>query len=111
MCERVATGFLCIRRDVIEKMVEIGDTLMVGNDPECPDLFPPQRVQVGERKYKFVGEDYAFCDLYRKAFPGELIYVWPDFDFTHGATYKGNFHNWLNKKAEENPDNNLSVAA
>jgi hypothetical protein len=100
MCDRVAAGFLCIRRDVIERMVKEADTLMVGNDPECPLLFYEKFEKTGEKKSRLIGEDFAFCDDYVRIF-GEPIPVWPDFDFVHGGRYKGNFHDWLNRRAEE----------
>jgi hypothetical protein len=55
---------------------------------------------VGEGKERMVGEDFAFCDDYMRIFK-EPIPIWPDFDFVHGATYKGNYHKWLLKKSEE----------
>lgn len=97
MADRVATGFLCIRRDVIEKMVELGQWIKVGNDPECPRLFYTKYEDDG----RFIGEDFAFCDDYVRIFK-EPIWVWPDFDFTHGGRYQGNFHQWLLKKSAEN---------
>lgn len=108
MADRVATGFLCIRRDVIEKMVELGKWIKVGGDPECPRLFYTKYEEDG----RFIGEDFAFCDDYVRIF-GEPIPVWPDFDFTHGARWQGNFHEWLNKKAEESEpaESQVSTAA
>lgn len=100
MADRVATGFLCIRREVIERMVKERPTLLSGNDPEAPLLFYEKFEEAGENTVRLIGEDFAFCDDYVRIF-GEHIYVWPDFDFTHGQHFKGNFHDWLNKKAEE----------
>lgn len=103
MCERVAAGFLCIRRDVIEEMVKHRPTLQVGNDPECPLLFYEKFERIDDRRSRMIGEDYAFCDDFRELYK-EDIPVWPDFDFVHGATFKGNLHHWLNKRAEESGD-------
>lgn len=100
MADRVASGFLCIRRDVIERMVAEGKTIIVGNDPQCPKLFYEKFEPAGEKTERMIGEDFAFCDDYVRIF-GEPIAVWPDFDFTHGSRWKGNFHNWLIKKSEE----------
>jgi hypothetical protein len=100
MADRVATGFLCIRRDVIERMVKERPGLFVGNDPECPKLFYEKFIEDSPGKERMVGEDFAFCDDYIRIF-GEEIPVWPDFDFTHGARWEGNFHSFLNRKAEE----------
>lgn len=100
MADRVAAGFLCIRRDVIERMVKERPTLYAGNDPECPLLFYEKFEETEPGKVRLIGEDFAFCDDYVRIF-GEHIPVWPDFDFVHGGRFKGNFHNWLNAKAEE----------
>lgn len=100
MADRVASGFLCIRRDVIERMVKERPTLMVGNDPEAPLLFYEKFEDMGDNKVRLIGEDFAFCDDYCRIF-GEAIPVWPDFNFTHGARFTGNYHEWLNRKAEE----------
>jgi hypothetical protein len=96
MADRVATGFLCIRRDVIEKMVQLGEWIKVGHDPECPRLFYTKFEPDG----RFIGEDFSFCDDYIRIFKEEIP-VWPDFDFVHGERFKGNFHNFLNRKADE----------
>jgi hypothetical protein len=109
MADRVATGFLCIRRDVIERMVEERPSLMVGNDPECPKLFYEKFEANSDGSERMVGEDFAFCDDYLRIF-GEPIPVWPDFNFIHGARYKGNFHEWLLKKSAESAGD-MSVAA
>lgn len=100
MADRVAAGFLCIRRDVIERMVKERPTLYAGNDPECPLLFYEKFEETEPGKVRLIGEDFAFCDDYVRIF-GEHIPVWPDFTFVHGSRYTGNFHEWLNKKAEE----------
>jgi hypothetical protein len=103
MCDRVATGFLCISRPVIERMVDECKWIISGNDKECPELFYTKRepwTVNGEEGNRFIGEDFAFCDDYVRIF-GEHIPVWPDFDFTHGARFTGNFHKWLNAQAEK----------
>lgn len=103
MCDRVAAGFLCIRRDVIEQMVKARPMLYSGNDPEAPMLFYEKFEEVEPGKVRLIGEDFAFCDDYVKL-TGKPIPVWPDFNFVHGARFKGNFHEWLNRKAEERGD-------
>lgn len=96
----VPTGFLSIKRSVIEKLIsaypqqryveydrngkEIG---------EFYDLFP-QGVYDG----RWVGEDYAFCRLWT-GIMGQ-IWVVPDIDFTH-AGYEGNYHRFLMAQPKE----------
>lgn len=95
-CDRVATGFLCIERSVIEKMVEKAPVIKDHTQPDTPRLFYTYLQEDG----KFVGEDFAwskdYCDQ-----TGEHIWVWPDFDFVHNKDYKGNWHDFLCRQAEE----------
>lgn len=100
LADRVPTGFMCIRRDVIERMIAERPTLLVGNDPECPKLFYEKFEPVGDGTERMIGEDYAFCDDYVRIFK-QPIHVWPDFNFIHGSRFKGNFHQWLLKKSQE----------
>lgn len=95
MCDRVATGFLCIERSVIEEMANDAPVVRLKDRPPAPRLFYTKYLDDG----RFMGEDYAFCDDYMKRY-NEPIRVWPDFDFTHGG-YKCNFYNYLVKKIEE----------
>lgn len=110
MCDRVPTGFLCIRRDVVEAMVAECETIRAKTEVSetQPYLF---ETYVNENK-DFVGEDFAFCAKYVKKY-GEGIPVFPDFDFTHGVRWKGNFHNYLNQLAEgaQKIEQTSSVAA
>jgi hypothetical protein len=100
MCDRVAAGFLCIRRDVVERMAKEAPLLYVGNDFECPKLFYEKFEKTGEGKERMIGEDFAFCDDYMRIYK-EPIPVWPDFDFTHGGRFIGNWHKWLLEKSKE----------
>jgi hypothetical protein len=97
--DRAPTGFLCIRRHVIEKMAKEAEQIRVqyGDDQwhDLPKLF---YTFINDDK-KFVGEDFAWSRDYCKRFD-ESIYCWPDFDFKHGG-HEGNFHTWLNQKVIE----------
>lgn len=114
MCDRVATGFLCIRRDVIEEMAKDAPKITIhGQKGPVPWLFHTSfngswAPQDGD---KFIGEDYGFCDDYVKKYD-KRIPVWADADFTHGGL-EGNFHRWLAKKIEEEDKKKVeeSVAA
>lgn len=96
MHDRVPTGFLCISRQVVEEMAADAPKLNIhGQSGPVPWLF---YTKIDEDK-RFVGEDYAFCDDYRKKY-GKPIHVWPDIDFVHGG-YKGNYLQYLHSKVEE----------
>jgi hypothetical protein len=65
-----------------------------------------------DEENRFVGEDYSFCDDYRKKY-GKPIPVWPDIDFIHGG-YKCNFKDYLERsieQAEKEKLNDTSSAA
>lgn len=94
-CNRVATGFLCIRRNVLEEMVKGATMINQKNQDPVPRLFYTFLDEDG----RFVGEDFAWCDDYRKRFDRKID-VWPDFDFVHGGR-EGNYAKWLNKMVDE----------
>lgn len=107
MCSRVPTGFLCIERKVIEEMWWAAKPIKVVNQPEMRQLFYTYVNEDGD----FVGEDFAWCKDYVERYK-RFIPVWPDFDFTHGARWKGNLHEFLLKKTaeEEREKSSLSEA-
>lgn len=96
---RVQTGFLRINRCVFEQIilrypgiayygVKDGRPVNVAHD------FFPQ----GVHKHIWIGEDYAFCELWTGI--GGEIWVIPDLDLTHYAGekgYKGNYHEYLKR--------------
>lgn len=104
-CDRVPTGFLCIERRVIEEMAKDARKLKVTGQPDPPMLFYTQVLEDG----RYMGEDFAWCDDYVERYD-EPIWVWPDFEFTHGG-YECNWHEYLNKKAAEFQDDNENSAA
>jgi hypothetical protein len=93
-CDRVPTGFLCIRRDVVEQMAEKADKIEVTHNGILPRLF----YTFIDDEQHFIGEDFAFCDDYCRMFDASIP-VWPDFDFVH-AGYECNYHKFLTKLAE-----------
>jgi hypothetical protein len=98
MHDRVPTGFLCISRKVIEEMVADAPLVDIpGQKGGVPWLFYTKRTED-----KFIGEDFAFCDDYRKKY-GKPIPVWPDIDFSHNG-FKGNYLDYLKRKVDELPD-------
>lgn len=95
MAKRVATGFLCIHRSVVEAMAEKADKIKVAGQSPIPKLF---YTRIDEEN-RFVGEDFCWCDDYLEQY-GEQIWVWPDFDFVHGG-YKCNYQKWLSKEIKD----------
>jgi len=95
MCDRVPTGFLCISRQVLKEMAESADKIEIQGQGQVPRLF---YTYIDERG-RFVGEDFAFCDDYRKKY-GVPIPVWPDLDFVHGGK-AGNYKAFLKAKIED----------
>ena len=96
LCTHVPTGFLCIKRKVVEEMWEAAEEYRCAHEEPVRRMF---YTFINEEK-SLVGEDFAFCldygNRYKKAIP-----VWPDFDFTHGERWEGNFHKYLNRMSEE----------
>lgn len=89
-CNRVATGFMIIRREILEEMAADAPKLRIaGQKGYVPQLF---YTKVDEEN-RFVGEDYCFCDDFTERY-GKQIWVWPDWDFVHSG-YKGNYARWL----------------
>ena len=94
-CNRVATGFLCIHRTVIEEMAAEAPKIHLHNQEPIPRLFYTYIDDEG----KFIGEDFAWCDDYTKKY-NRKIEVWPEFEFVHGG-YKGNYMKWLDKQVKQ----------
>lgn len=103
MCRRVATGFLCIRRDVVEEMAREARQVKI---PDQKGFVPWVFHTKFDDETRFVGEDYAFCDDYVARY-GKYIPIWPNFDFIHGG-YKGNLSEFLERM---NRPTNTSEAA
>lgn len=95
LCSHVPTGFLCIKRKIIEEMYAEAEEYRCANEEPVRRLF---YTFINENK-SLVGEDFAFCLDYGKKYQ-KAIPVWPDFDFTHGERWVGNFHQYLNKLTE-----------
>lgn len=101
-CNRVPTGFLCIRRDVVEMMAEAAPKITVfGQKGPVPWVFHTKFDDgyIPKDGDRFVGEDYGFCDDY-VAKTGKNVPVWTNFEFIHGG-YKGNFFEWLTTEKEK----------
>lgn len=105
MCDRVPTGFLCIERKVIEEMAAdaIKLNLPGKNEKDTPRLF---YTFVNEDN-AFVGEDFAFCEDYKKKY-GKPIPVLMDLNFKHGG-YRCNFHEYLAREVEKEKERNANA--
>ena len=98
MCDRVPTGFLCIRRDIVEEMAAEAQIIKVQGEKEqidIPRLFYTSVLDDG----RFIGEDFAFCDDYVKKYK-RPIPVWPNINFRHGG-YDCNLSDHLERKIAE----------
>jgi len=87
----VAGGFMRIKREVIEKMVEAYPELKyIEYGRESYNLFGTYITD----KYLW-GDDYAFCNRWKDI--GGQLWIEPDIDFVHIGTkkYKGNYHKFL----------------
>lgn len=100
ICNRVPTGFLCIRRDIVEEMAADAPKVRVANHGEVPWVFHTSfdGEWVPKDGARFTGEDYSFCDDYVKRY-GEGIPVWPNLTFTHGG-YTGNLSAFIEKQKD-----------
>jgi len=116
-CDRAATGFLCIRREIIETMAREAEVYEIPQWGWAPRLFAtddvPMRVKDPKAKCPawadpakfdarmlFMGEDFFWCDSFRRRFPEHFIWVWPDFDFKHGGR-PCNWHKFIARQTEE----------
>lgn len=105
MCNRVATGFLCIERSVVQEMADAAPKQKLGDVPQAPRLFHTHWLEDG----RFMGEDYAWCDDYMARY-NEPIRVWPDFDFKH-AGFDCNFHTYLANSIAKGMDEEKAATA
>lgn len=87
-CEGLPTGFLRIRRNVLERMTNAFPERVYVNDQgdQLHEFFPVERV--GYRKF---GEDYRFCQMAREC--GFRLWAEPDLTFTHTGrkVWAGNY--------------------
>jgi hypothetical protein len=100
-CDRVPTGFLCIRRDVLTEMAADAPKIKIsGQNGLVPWVFHTSfdGEWVPKDGSALIVEDYGFCDDYTKKY-GKPIPVWTNFDFVHGG-YEGNLFKWLTKEVE-----------
>ena len=90
--KRVATGFMCLERRVLEEMTKRAEVCSIGEHGEVPMVF---HTVYGDH---FVGEDYSFCDDYNKLYEEGVfeqpIWVWPNLTFDHDG-FIGNLHESL----------------
>lgn len=87
---QVATGFLCIHRDVFEAMKPHVPVFMDDRNIEMYAFF-----QTGIHNGRYRGEDFFFCDLWRSL--GGKVWIQPDITFRHTGsfTWEGNYKHWF----------------
>ena len=91
------TGFMRIRRWVIERMIEAYPERVFDNGAgPMYDLFPVERV--GK---ELVGEDFRFCQLWREI--GGEVWIDPDISFLHVGrrAFPGNWQKYMINLAGE----------
>ena len=110
MANRVPTGFLCIRRDIVEEMSADADKLTIpGTEGTVARLFRTEVITNDKGELNMIGEDFCWCDDYVKKYD-KPIPVWPDCDFSHDG-YTGNLAKHLNDQLSELEDESGSSAA
>ena len=103
-CNRVPTGFLCIRRDVLTEMAKEAPQIEIhGQDGPVPWVFGTKFLDG-----KFIGEDYTFCDSYVEKYK-KPIPVWTNFNFSHSG-YEGNMYEWLSREVDKKAAETSSAA-
>lgn len=92
-CEGIPTGFMCIKRSLIERMIAAMPERKfteLNTGESHYDLFACERVNG-----VWWGEDYRFCQL--AAEHGAKVWCDPSIEMTHIGvkTYKDDFNKWL----------------
>lgn len=107
-----ATGFMCIRRSVLERCAEESGTYPEvdanGKTIWCWDLFRTGWIpnEPGSKVGRWWGEDYFFSFMCRAL--GFEVWIDPDLEFSHTGTktWRANFNETLQKWIT---DNNLPI--
>jgi len=90
--DRVATGFMCLERRVLEEMSKDVPRCNVSRRGNVPMVFRTHM------EGTFIGEDYCFCDDYNKLYEDGVfdqpIWVYPDITFNHDG-FVGNLYESL----------------
>lgn len=85
-------GFVCIRRNTLEKMRDQTPHLAYQEVQDGKVLLKHDFFPQGVRNGRFFGEDFAFSEVWKSI--GGKIWCWPDISFDHAGT-KGNYHQYL----------------
>lgn len=91
LAEVAPAGFMCIKREVLDRFAQSYPSLTYGTNNVHVDLF-----NHGAIDGIWWGEDYAFCYRWRKL--GGEVWVAPDLNIDHhskSVVYKGNLHEFL----------------
>jgi len=93
--EGLATGFLKIKRDAIERLQTTYPELVYSDGMTGQETFNFfGEFKVGDRMFY---DDYGFCDLWTRT--GGQMWVLPDITFTHSGSrdYQGNLNQFLTR--------------
>jgi len=99
------TGFMCIRRGVLERMAAASTCYKEAHiDGEMRDRWAMFEAGVYAQAGEWWGEDYCFCQKWRDM--GGEIWVDPDIEFSHRGHKKwtGNFGHHLGRYLEQHPE-------
>jgi hypothetical protein len=101
LAEGLATGFLKIRRHVLEKMQDAYPQLAYR---DCASgLMTHDLFGTFVKKGRWYGDDYGFCHLWSEI--GGKMHCLPNVDFIHEGSkgFSGNFHEFMQKQAQYPP--------
>ena len=103
----IATGFMCIKKEVFYKMIKAYPNLKYTSDQiinnkrygsnNCYALFD---CIIDEKSNRYLSEDYAFCRLWQKI--GGKIHADLQSPLTHYGTYPFAGHVWTKFKIDDN---------
>jgi len=103
----IATGFMCIKKEVFYKMIKAYPNLKYTSDQiingkkygsnNCYALFD---CIIDEKSNRYLSEDYSFCRLWQKI--GGKIHADLQSPLTHYGTYPFAGHVWTKFKVDEN---------
>jgi hypothetical protein len=77
--DRVPSGFMCMTRQAVEKVVETCEWMEIENGEQ--NRLSPRMFDLFLHKKRLYGEDYIACARFRDA--GFKVYVYPDVQFKH----------------------------
>ena len=103
--EETGTGFMIIKRQVLEKIIKAQPELKYVNDMPLPEAVKQQSYSIFDTMHcpktnRYLSEDYTFC--HRWIALGGEVWVDPRTQLNHwgGHTYKGNISKILGDNSQ-----------